>query len=137
MAQILDITQGLGYLHEAKPSIVRRDLKSVGITALISNSRAYITTKYMVNITTTDERSACLADFGLASVEDSQTVTLSSESGGRTTGTPRWQAPELLDSQLVDLAGWGKNSLASDVYSCACVCYEACLVQYRRSCHTI
>ena len=86
----------------------------------------------MVNIIITDERSACLAGFGLTSV-----VTLSSESGGRTAGTPRWQAPELLDSQFVDLAGQGGNSLASDVHSCACVCYEACLVQYRRSCHTI
>lgn len=38
MAQILDITQGLEYLHEAKPSIVRRGPKSVSITALISNS---------------------------------------------------------------------------------------------------
>ena len=59
----------------------------------------------MANIIITDERSACLTDFGLTSVEDSQAVTLSSESGGRTTGTPRWQAPELLDSQFVDLEG--------------------------------
>jgi len=77
-----------------------------------------------VNILITHEHKACLADFGLASVEDSQAVALSSISGGRTTGTSRWQAPELLDPPLIDLHYQGKNSPASDIYSFACVCYE-------------
>lgn len=67
-----------------------------------------------------------MADFGLASVQDSQ-VALSSVSSGRASGTPRWQAPELLDPQSTDLEGEGCNSMASDMYSFGCVCYEASL----------
>ncbi|KIM87462.1 hypothetical protein PILCRDRAFT_63602, partial [Piloderma croceum F 1598] len=96
---ILDITQGLKYLHMLKPTIIHGDLKGV-------------------NIVITNEHRACLADFGLVSVEDSV-------SGGRTTGTCRWQAPELLDPQFADLEGQGRNDCASDIYAFACVCYEA------------
>jgi hypothetical protein len=58
-------------------------------------------------------------------VEDSQALALSSVSGGRTTGTCRWQAPELLDPQSTDIEGQGRNNCASDIYAFACVCYEA------------
>ena len=88
-------------------------------------TRAY-KQRIKVNILITNDHKACLADFGLASVEDSQALALSSMSSGRTTGTSRWQAPELLDCQLADAERQGRNSLASDVYAFACVCYEAC-----------
>jgi hypothetical protein len=43
-------------------------------------------------------------------------------SSTRTTGTLRWQAPELLNPESDE--GDGRNSMPSDVYAFACVCYE-------------
>lgn len=96
------MARGLEYLHTSKPSIIHGDLKGVNILVKPSGR-------------------ACLADFGLASAEDSQAVVASSSSNHRITGTSRWQAPELLDTEM---DGSGRNSLASDIYSFACVCYE-------------
>ena len=74
------------------------------------------------NILITDSRRACLADFGLATAKDSKSFAITTAVSIRTTGTLRWQAPELLDPESDDALC--VNSMASDVYAYACVCYE-------------
>ncbi|KAJ8078993.1 Serine/threonine-protein kinase tnni3k [Marasmius tenuissimus] len=64
-----------------------------------------------VNVLITPGRNACITDFGLSQVTDSNTL-------GRQ-GPARWLAPELLKT--------GKRaviSLESDIYAFGCVCYE-------------
>ena len=71
-----------------------------------------------VNILVTQSRRACLADFGLATVKETQSIAVTSAAITRAQGTLRWQAPELLKDDDA------RNSLASDVFAYACVCYE-------------
>ncbi|KAJ8083329.1 hypothetical protein PM082_009201 [Marasmius tenuissimus] len=92
---VYDVTSGLAYLHRKK--IVHGDLKGV-------------------NILITDSLRACIADFGLSHVADTQGLRITT-STMRPAGTTRWLAPEL----LLDGGGPSKES---DVYSYACVCYE-------------
>ncbi|KAF7978722.1 hypothetical protein HWV62_45011 [Athelia sp. TMB] len=104
-ALILDVARGLEYLHTSKPNIIHGDIK--GLNILVRQSGR-----------------ACLADFGLASVDDPSSAALShsSQSSNIQTGTLRWQAPELLlDS---DPERRTRTSLATDIYSFACACYE-------------
>ncbi|KIM91557.1 hypothetical protein PILCRDRAFT_763184 [Piloderma croceum F 1598] len=102
-SQMLDIAEGLHYLHTFEPSIIHGDLKGV-------------------NILITDSHRACLADFGLATTKDSKSFVVNSTTTMRVAGTLRWQAPELFDPCADDTAC--VSSLASDVYAFACVCYE-------------
>lgn len=81
------------------------------------------TMHFKVNILITGSCRACLADFGLAAAKETQSVTATSAVATRAAGTLRWQAPELLKD---DDAG---NSLASDIFAYACVCYEVCCEQ--------
>ncbi|KAJ7278679.1 kinase-like domain-containing protein [Mycena rebaudengoi] len=83
----LDIAQGLAYLHSEK--IVHGDLKALNILVSLSG-RAYI------------------ADFGLASMMESKPQLLSSTMGRG--GTPRWQAPELFESDTGSIL---RNTLAA------------------------
>jgi len=103
---MLDIAEGLNYLHTLNPRIIHGDLKGA-------------------NILITDSVRACLADFGLATAKESKTsavTSILSTASNRTAGTLRWQAPELLAPESDD-AAWA-NTAASDVYAYACVCYE-------------
>jgi len=75
---------------------------------------------FQANILVTNSRRACLADFGLATAQNSRSLLEASTATHRSGGTLRWQAPELLDPDDED----GHNSFASDVYAYACVCYE-------------
>ncbi|KIP08867.1 hypothetical protein PHLGIDRAFT_68661 [Phlebiopsis gigantea 11061_1 CR5-6] len=68
---MLDIAQGLEYLHTRKPSVIHRDCKS---------SNILITSKGVAKIT----------DFGLAKVKQSTRSMVRS-----LVGTVNWQAPEL------------------------------------------
>ncbi|KAF8145320.1 kinase-like domain-containing protein, partial [Mycena galopus ATCC 62051] len=93
-----EIADGLQYLHSQK--VVRGDLRGANI--LISN-----------------EWSACLADFGLASFSD---VTASTTTSHNRAGSLRWMAPELIDPEK-----FGQRFLrtpATDVYAFGCVCSE-------------
>lgn len=90
---------------------------------------------------------ACLADFGLASIRDSNIRDFTSASNVKTVGTLRWQAPELLDIDLPedqdadspellsadspDAERFGVNTRASDVWAFACVCYEVLAPTHR------
>ncbi|ESK95384.1 hypothetical protein Moror_3822 [Moniliophthora roreri MCA 2997] len=72
---VWDIASGLSHLHERK--IVHADLKGD-------------------NILITSHGRACIADFGLSRLVDSQILAISST--GVTAGTVRWTAPEILIS---------------------------------------
>ena len=66
---------------------------------------------------------ACLADFGLANLVDENILRWTSiqSAGHGSSGTLRWQAPELIKPSSDESA---KATPASDIYSFACVCYE-------------
>ncbi|KAK1229314.1 hypothetical protein PQX77_007632 [Marasmius sp. AFHP31] len=89
-----DIASGLAYLHSKK--IVHGDLKGV-------------------NVLITRLLRACIADFGLSRIADTQSIGVNSST--RSAGTMRWLAPELLSGDM-------RPSKMSDMYSFACVCYE-------------
>ncbi|KAK1235273.1 hypothetical protein PQX77_001507 [Marasmius sp. AFHP31] len=92
-----DVAQGLAHLHSLQ--ITHGDLKGV-------------------NVLITPERNACITDFGLSQVIDSQRLAGLSNTSGRQ-GLARWLAPELLKS--------GKKTAMcpeSDIYAFGCVCYE-------------
>jgi serine/threonine protein kinase len=76
---------------------------------------------FQANILATASGRACLADFGLAIVIDSQVIRSSPMDSA---GTPRWQAPELLRGGFDDVEHYGNCSRESDIYAFACVCYE-------------
>ncbi|KAJ7587898.1 kinase-like domain-containing protein [Mycena floridula] len=92
---MLDVALGMEYLH--KESVVHGDMKGL-------------------NILITPSFRACLMDFGLSSIADSQIPNWTSLSTQHSGGTARWQSPEILEG--------GPNSLKGDVYAYGCVCYE-------------
>ncbi|KAF9441592.1 kinase-like protein [Macrolepiota fuliginosa MF-IS2] len=97
---VRDIAQGLEFLHRNK--VVHGDLKGVNI--LVSRAGH-----------------ACLADFGLSSLRDAEVIRFAMlESSGHRGGTPRWEAPELLDDSEAII----HRTPASDIYAFGCVCYE-------------
>ncbi|KAG6907964.1 hypothetical protein DXG01_006752, partial [Tephrocybe rancida] len=105
----VDVGNGLTYLHEN--GVIHGDLKGP-------------------NILVDDAGRACLADFGISSISDSQIVAWTTQSSNSTHGgSTRWQAPELfavgdsdMDDEEVEAAV--KNTMASDVYALGCVFFE-------------
>ncbi|KIO24244.1 hypothetical protein M407DRAFT_26359 [Tulasnella calospora MUT 4182] len=89
---IRDLARGLNYLHQR--GIIHGDIK--GSNLLVSSSVPVY---------------GLVADFGLAKLEDTHTVT--SLQGA---GTPRWQSPELLYG--------GPRTFKSDVYAFGMTVYE-------------
>ena len=76
-----------------------------------------------VNVLVNRSGRACLADFGLANLVDENILCWSSiqTTEHHSSGTLRWQAPELIDPPADKSA---RATPASDIYSFACVCYE-------------
>ncbi|KAH6906636.1 kinase-like domain-containing protein [Coprinopsis sp. MPI-PUGE-AT-0042] len=109
---ILDIAQGLNYLHTFQPAIIHGDLK--GNNILINSAGR-----------------ACLADFGLSKlITDVTWVTSPGRSSG-IYGCEHFSAPELLFWELDDgdrrasvLVSAPSKTTESDVYAFGCVCYE-------------
>ena len=66
---------------------------------------------------------ACIADFGLSTTEESQRLWLTPTSR-RAAGTWRWLAPELLVAKPNDVPIY--NTRASDIYAFGIVGYEVC-----------
>ncbi|KAJ7342844.1 hypothetical protein DFH08DRAFT_811184 [Mycena albidolilacea] len=91
---ILDVALGLQYLHEQK--FVHGDLKGA-------------------NILVTPSQRACIADFGLSTIAEAMTVRFTHTTATARGGTPRYQAPELIEggSAVRNHYGW-------DVYAFAC-----------------
>jgi len=101
--QLIDIAQGLQYLHSI--GVIHGDLKGP-------------------NILISDDHRARLIDFGLAGViHDPDTVNLLTTQASNVLGTTRWMAPELLDPDQFEEAQ-GRPSKASDVYALAMVMLE-------------
>ncbi|KAF6742818.1 kinase-like domain-containing protein [Ephemerocybe angulata] len=97
---VRDSCQGLLYLHNH--GIIHGDLKGV-------------------NILVTKSGRACVADFGLSAVAESEIMKWTSlASSAGVGGTVRWQAPELFDPNTEE----AKPTKMSDVYSLGCVFYE-------------
>ena len=71
-----------------------------------------------MNILVSGDGRACLADFGLALVAESQTMTTSTSATNR--GTLRWLAPEVLDSSRER----ERDARKRDVYAFACSVLE-------------
>ncbi|TDL16963.1 kinase-like protein [Rickenella mellea] len=81
---LTDVAQGLEFLHNFVSPIVHGDLKGANIF-----------------VTSPEIPRACLADFGLAYFRDSSNNTNTSSNS---TGTLRWQAPELFERNAVGQA---------------------------------
>ncbi|RDB31079.1 putative serine/threonine-protein kinase drkC [Hypsizygus marmoreus] len=100
MALVLDVAQGLKYLHTLTPPIVHGDLKGN-------------------NVLITDDGRAALSDFGLSQViEDLLEGPTGFTPSNPQVGPPRWQAPELLEDDAL------QPGLETDVWSFGCTAYE-------------
>lgn len=97
---LLDAASGMKYLHDQKPAILHRDLKS-GNVLLMGRIRS-----------TTQEPVAKVGDFGL-SRSDGQDMTVG-------VGSCRWMAPELFAMEAVSKS----YDLRVDVFSFAMLMYE-------------
>jgi serine/threonine protein kinase len=104
-----DIAQGMQYLHNIKPPILHRDLRSPNIFVSILIEASFISNrKQLVSLDETAEVVAKVADFGL-----SRTIT-SGIAGSLVT----WLAPEVV------IEGGNEYGLPSDVYSFGIVMWE-------------
>merc|ERR1719353_346453 len=98
MAQ--DVARAMSYLHDFKPAVIHRDLKSLNLllTSLIQDIRQVPVVK--------------VSDFGLAKMQDGE------QSWGKMTveaGTFHWMAPEVAS---------GHYNQKADVYSFSMVLFE-------------
>ncbi|SJL10564.1 uncharacterized protein ARMOST_13951 [Armillaria ostoyae] len=95
---LVQISQGMQYLHSLDPQIVHADIRGA-------------------NILVTDDIRCCLADFGLSLIVESQMLDSTSR---MRKGAMRWLAPEYIDLRLLD-----KSCLAArDIYAFGCTIVE-------------
>ncbi|KAG5635022.1 hypothetical protein H0H81_012681 [Sphagnurus paluster] len=121
-----DIANGIDYLHEN--DIVHGDLRGVRPRfrdPLINDARLTIS---KIHIMVSDSGRACLADFGISSINDPEILYWASQSAaaGGHGGSERWQAPELFkeDAEYEHQTRGPSNSKAADIYAWSCVCLE-------------
>ncbi|KAG8898723.1 hypothetical protein FRB99_007195, partial [Tulasnella sp. 403] len=93
---ILQVAEGLVYLHNHNPAIVHADIKAC-------------------NILVSDDGDAMLCDFGLSKLLEDVPSGLTTESGQK--GTTRWMAPEQLGKHPV-------YTTESDAYAFGCLALE-------------
>jgi serine/threonine protein kinase len=94
----LEIAKGLSYLHNRKPTILHRDLKSL-------------------NILIDKHLNAKIADFGLSKVKISSSAA--STLKGKMIGTIRWMAPEIMEAETGTT-----YTKAADIYSYGMIAWE-------------
>jgi len=103
---LLDVANGLEYLHAMQPTVVHGDLKSL-------------------NIFITASGRACLADFGLATIHDTQVSVATTVHG--IYGTAGYMAPELI-SVWEDPNGAALlarlDRRRCDIFAFGCITYE-------------
>lgn len=113
---LLSACSGLTYLHtelagtQGKPSIAHRDIKSKNI--LVKN-----------------DDTCCIADFGLAIVDDN-TFSTFNKPGTVRQGTKRYMSPEIL-AETLNIENFG-SFLRSDMYSFGLVLWEVsrrCIIE--------
>jgi len=90
LALLAQCAQGLLYLHTHNPGLVHGDVKGA-------------------NILIDGEGHACLADFGLLTISESQSFA-TTVTGQNDRGSTRWMAPELFNAGV-------KKTRASDAYA--------------------
>jgi serine/threonine protein kinase len=102
--------------------VVHGDLKAVRKTHCMIMQPNLIINDHMfqVNVLISEDRRACLTDFGLATLAY-YTASFTGTSSVR--GTLRWMAPELLSAESPD-ADAGRPSVSADVYALAMVIWE-------------
>ncbi len=116
--QVHDILAGLGHLH--KQFVVHGDLKGVHFVPGSNHTPPGSYVFNQANILISNSGSACLADFGLSSIDDKEILRWTSlNTVIRVGGTVRWQAPELMDPE-----DGSRPTFSADVYSVASVMYE-------------
>ncbi|KAJ7575892.1 kinase-like domain-containing protein, partial [Mycena floridula] len=93
-----EVAEAMQYLHEYTPCIVHADIRGA-------------------NILVTDDGHCVLADFGLASVSETQSLTTSSVG---LTGSVRWLSPEVLSPT----ASQRKPHPSRDIYAYGCTALE-------------
>ncbi|KAF5362890.1 hypothetical protein D9758_007151 [Tetrapyrgos nigripes] len=97
---LLEIAQGICYLHELDPPVTHADLKGA-------------------NVLMSDEGHCCLADFGLATLgELSQNPTDSA----RMAGSIPWLAPEVMD--MKPISSKRRRAITRDIYAFGCTVIE-------------
>mmetsp|Transcript_12232 Transcript_12232/g.27160 ORF Transcript_12232/g.27160 Transcript_12232/m.27160 type:complete len:352 (+) Transcript_12232:83-1138(+) len=94
-----DVACGMNYLHEFKPQIIHRDLKSLNLLLCADLTRS------------SDVPHVKVADFGLARMKDNNEWVKMTPA----TGTSHWMAPEVFGSSY---------DASVDVYSYAMVLFE-------------
>jgi serine/threonine protein kinase len=110
--KLLDIIRGICYLHSE--GFVHGDLRAVGSHLFVALVHAELE---QANVLVDNQGSASLADFGLISFIERSDQSTSDR------GNPQWMAPELYDTELEF-----RRTLATDIYSFACLCVEVRLV---------
>ncbi|KAF9063268.1 kinase-like domain-containing protein [Rhodocollybia butyracea] len=100
---IMEIADGLNYLHSLKPPVVHGDVRGA-------------------NILMNDDGHCCLADFGLAIASES--TGLLTTTGHGTRGAIRWMAPELIHTGEQAKKPLSRDQRPRDVYAFACTVVE-------------
>lgn len=118
---------GLEYLHENQ--VVHGDLKGVRLTLYKGCCVGVSLMFSKANILVSSSGTACLADFGLSSVMDTELLRWTSlVTVTPTGGTVRWEAPELMED--LENGGIPRPTFTSDVYAVASVMYEVHSFRY-------
>ncbi|KAG6814071.1 hypothetical protein H0H92_003118 [Tricholoma furcatifolium] len=108
--RIVDVAQGLDYLHNFDPSVIHGDLRAT-------------------NILITPDKRACIADFGLCTLARDSLLQFTPTSSAYQCTNLLWLAPEFFQFEESG-SETPRQSLATDVYSYACVCYEVGLPRF-------
>ncbi len=113
-SQLVQVVEGMRYLHNLDPPIVHADIRGVRSLSSLSHVTSDVDWS-QANILVMDDLRCCLADFGLSLFAGSQTLDDSSSRG-----SIRWLAPEYMDPDLFD----GSYFTARDIYAYGCTVVE-------------
>ena len=91
-----------------------------------------IIVSFQLNVLVNRSRRGCLTDFGLANLVDKDILRWTSIQTTRhqSSGTLRWQEPELIDPPSKESV---KAMSASDMYSFTCICHEVSVVSITKT----
>ncbi|KAG6851168.1 hypothetical protein H0H93_015178 [Arthromyces matolae] len=102
--KIIDVAQGLNYLHNFDPPVIHGDLRGT-------------------NILVTPDKRASIADFGLCTLAGVSLLQFTPTSTAFQCTNLLWLAPEFFQFEE-NGNETPRQSLATDIYSYACVCFE-------------
>ncbi|ESK96318.1 hypothetical protein Moror_7104 [Moniliophthora roreri MCA 2997] len=103
LRSVHEIASGLAYLHSLEPNIIHGDIKGANI--LVDN-----------------KRSCRLADFGLATIIETERVDSTTSSAIK--GTVRWMAPEMFAPKDEAETNNSEAKWPRDIYAFACTIFE-------------